>query len=288
MKCEIIEIQNFNSGDSAGPTLVFDAGMGNWSLFFYPLVKELVGLAKVCLINRDGYQDRLPARTEHDAVSVAKQIGELLMAEGIEGPYILVGHSLGGLHMRMFQTLFPGRVAGLVLLDAAHPFLFEKLPDLQERIKEQIKQVSNLIILGKLGLLKFAKSKIPTFGLPPSLHEAYFKLTTGSSYYKTYKAEMDYLPKTLDQCKSLGSLNDLPLLVISSPYGLNAPLSKSQERDEFHNVQWFDLQKDLSKISSNAIFIKSKGDHFLHLTDTKNVGLAIKDFHQRITYKKND
>jgi len=282
MTCEIVDDRH-KSGtwveDINKPTIVFDAGMGNWSLFFYPIVKTLRTFAKVCLINRDGYLDS-DSSTPKDIISVARQMKAILEGNNIHEPIILVGHSLGGLHVRMFQHLFPERVAGLVLLDAAHPMLYEELPQVKSNIRKQIRLVEMLKLMARMRLLKFAKNKIPTFGLPATLHSQYYRVTTRARYYCTYQSEMKYFETNLTLCKTLGGLGDLPLLVVCSPYGLNSPLNENDKLKNFEDKTWLNLQKDLVNLSSLSIFIKSKGDHFLHLTDTAFVTKAIKSFYQ--------
>ena len=77
---------------------------------------------RVCLYDRAGLGKSDPApklpRTSQD---VANDLNALLTKAGVPGPYLLVGHSYGGLHVRMFASQFPDKVIGLVLVDSAHP-----------------------------------------------------------------------------------------------------------------------------------------------------------------------
>jgi pimeloyl-ACP methyl ester carboxylesterase len=279
MICEIInqaEDLSLPKGNRLS-TLVIDAGMGNWSLFFYPLAEELKKLARVCLLSRDGYLDAVDEY--QDEVSVALQMNSTLHAHGIDGPLVLVGHSLGGLHVRIYQQLFPEQVEAMILLDAAPPRLFDVFPGIKKNIEKQMRMVSVLIALGRLGLLRWAKNKIPTFGLPRPLLPQYYRITTTARYYMTYQWEMRNFQSTLSYVKSLRDLGDLPLLVIGSPYGLNQPITESATNEKVVDDDWQQLQLDLSKLSSRSTFIQSKGDHFLQLTDTPGVAKAIQKFY---------
>lgn len=281
MTCEIINDRPDSSStglrESSKPTLVLDAGMGNWSLVFYPMAEELRSFAKICLINRDGYLDK-NSGSPRDIITVAGQMKAILELNNVKESIILVGHSLGGLHMRMFQHLFPELVAGLILLDAAHPRLYEELPQIKSNIAKQLQFVKMLQVMAKLQLLEFAKRSIPTFGLPPALHGKYYSITTKAQYYETYQSEMKYLEKNLALGKKLSGIGDLPLLVVSSPYGLNSRLNSSEKLKIFEDKRWFSLQRDFLNLSSNASFFKSNGDHFLHVTDTVAVSKAIQSF----------
>jgi pimeloyl-ACP methyl ester carboxylesterase len=70
--------------------------------------------------NRAGYLDSEPATAARDAASIVSELREELQRRNLNPPYVLVGHSLGGLYMQYFARNFPGEVAGLVLIDSTH------------------------------------------------------------------------------------------------------------------------------------------------------------------------
>jgi pimeloyl-ACP methyl ester carboxylesterase len=116
--------QNFHieTLGSSGPTVVFEAGQGNdfttWRLVAGPVAK----FAHVVLYNRAGLGKSLPLMRKSTAVTadaVATDLRALLTAADIPPPYILVGHSLGGLYVQMFARKYPGDVSGVVLLDSS-------------------------------------------------------------------------------------------------------------------------------------------------------------------------
>jgi pimeloyl-ACP methyl ester carboxylesterase len=108
-----------------GPTVVIEAGFGlaavesdEWK----PVCDELAKSYRVCLYNRAGLGTSEPApakpRTSRD---VARDLHELLARAKVPGPYLLVAHSIGGLHARVYVDRYSAEVAGLVLVDATHP-----------------------------------------------------------------------------------------------------------------------------------------------------------------------
>lgn len=264
-------------------TYVFEAGMGNWSIFFQPLFEELKETTRVCLIDRKGYTDLRTPDTPRDAKTVAGELNNILTQLRIQESIILVGHSMGGLNIRMYQLLYPKKVIGMVLLDAAHPQLFDRIPQVKSNLDKQIDQVQNLILLGKLRLLKFATKKIPTFGLPKRLFHGYFNITTKASYYSTYRMEMQAFGQSLEQCKALGNLGNLPLLVISSPQGLNQPIDSNTETPISEKNIWIELQKELAELSLDSKYVESSGDHFLQLSDVSTVLKELQTFYQKVT-----
>lgn len=265
-------------------TIVIDAGMGNWALFFDPLIKELKGHYKICRINRSGYgMDTVPT-IERNLTTVSEEINEALEQHGVTDNIVLIGHSLGGLHVRMFQYLFPEKVVGMVLLDASHPKQFELLPNEFDSLKNvQFSNLEEVKELALKGYLSYSKKSIPTFGLPEDLLDQYYEVTTKPAYYHTMQMEVKAFDDNLKEIDQLPDLGNLPLLVIGSGNSMNESILPGEiEQYPFaeHNKIWFDLQKDLALLSTNSNFHKSEGSHYLHLDDTKIVSHAIDQFIQ--------
>jgi pimeloyl-ACP methyl ester carboxylesterase len=264
-------------------TLVCDAGMGNWSVFFKPLAQELSGLMPIFLVDRPGYTSKLLPSTKRLCETAATDIKDILAANGITGNIVLAGHSLGGLNMRMYYENFPEKVRGLILIDAAHPMLLEVIPEVKQNIQLQIIQVNKLIKMARWGLLKLAKKRIPTFGLPEELHKEYYRITTSSRYYQLYKMEMEVFDENLQQCKDLGFLEALPLLVISSKMGLNTPINGKEKETALLKTKWHALQRNNASLSTNSSYHEIDGGHFLHVTEVKMVAKLIKEFITRLS-----
>lgn len=266
-------------------TLIFDAGMGNWSLFFKPLAEKLRSHYRICLIDRTGYDEMLPCQTEHDALNIAMQMKSAIDKHDLKGKLVVAGHSIGGLHVRMFHLLFPLDVVGIILIDPAHPALFEFLPGLEEVIDKQHRYISSLITIARTGVLRLVKNRIPTFDLPAELHHEYYQLTTRQKYYHTYAREMEALKTTVRQSAVLPARVDIPVLVVASTAGLNAPDQQDYNRN--YNPIWRRMQRTLYHLSRNCTFIECYGGHFPHLTSTDQVAGAILNFIKPITYAKS-
>ena len=106
--------------EKGGPTVVMDAGIGECSLGWSLVQPEIAKFAHVCTYDRAGlgWSDSAPtARTSQQIVS---DLHALLGNAGIEPPYVMVGHSFGGLNLRLYASRFPEEVAGMVLVDSAH------------------------------------------------------------------------------------------------------------------------------------------------------------------------
>ena len=103
------------------PTVVFDSGMGDWSVS-WALVQPRIGKrTRACGYDRAGLGFSDPSPRPSNSANMVDDLHRLLRAGGIAPPYLLVGHSLGGLNLQLFADRHLPEVAGMVLVDASHP-----------------------------------------------------------------------------------------------------------------------------------------------------------------------
>jgi pimeloyl-ACP methyl ester carboxylesterase len=103
------------------PTVILESGMGDDSLAWRKVQARIATFTRTCAYDRAGYGLSDAAQRPSDADNTVADLALLLDKAPIDGPVVLVGHSLGGLYATYFTNLHPGRVAGLVLLDPAQP-----------------------------------------------------------------------------------------------------------------------------------------------------------------------
>jgi pimeloyl-ACP methyl ester carboxylesterase len=105
-----------------GPrTVVLESGFGD-TLEIWQDIQPRVAThcARTFSYNRAGYLDSDPSPAERDAAAIVGELRDELQRRNLGPPYVLVGHSLGGLYMQYFARNFPDDVAGLVLIDSTH------------------------------------------------------------------------------------------------------------------------------------------------------------------------
>jgi pimeloyl-ACP methyl ester carboxylesterase len=107
---------------SSGPSVVFEAGCGEDSDSFVKIARQLSHCATAVLYDRPG-TGRSERRKEPLvlASTVADELDEVLARAFVPPPYILVGHSLGGLYVQAYARSRPRKVAAVVLIDATTP-----------------------------------------------------------------------------------------------------------------------------------------------------------------------
>ena len=123
-----LNLECFGAG---GPTVVFEAGLGEGVWVWSRVQPAVAAFARACAYDRanvpSGFSDPAPGgpRTAEDA---AADLNALLAAAGVPGPYVLVAHAFGGTVARVYAGRYPGEVAGLVLVDATPPDVDPAVP----------------------------------------------------------------------------------------------------------------------------------------------------------------
>ena len=120
---------------TGGPTIVFEAGIGATSLNWYGLQQDLAGIARTVAYDRGGLGWSARWCTERTPSNVARELHEMLQAARIAPPYLMVGHSFGGLAVRQFAAEYPDEVSGVVLVDPMRP---EEWPPLNEDARKLV------------------------------------------------------------------------------------------------------------------------------------------------------
>lgn len=102
------------------PTVVLDAGRGGSSNDWRNVQPDLAKFTRVCSYDRAGYGFSEPGPKPRTGQQIINELHKLLVNAGIEGPYVLVGHSSGGLHVRLYASQYPDEVVGMALIDPSH------------------------------------------------------------------------------------------------------------------------------------------------------------------------
>ena len=111
---------HINCTGSGNPTIVMEAGAGDFSFDWSLVQPEVARFARVCTYDRAGYAWSEAGPTPRTMQQIVYELHTGLVNAGIKSPYVLVGHSLGGLIVRVFANQYPKEVAGMVLVDSSH------------------------------------------------------------------------------------------------------------------------------------------------------------------------
>ena len=113
----------------AKAVVVFEAGsrgtIASWGTVPAAIARD----ATVFAWNRPGYGNSAVADTPRDGCAIVEELRRVLRHKGLQPPYVLVGHSLGGLYMQLFARAYPEEVKGLVLVESLYPRMVKKTGD---------------------------------------------------------------------------------------------------------------------------------------------------------------
>jgi pimeloyl-ACP methyl ester carboxylesterase len=228
--------------DSDGPTVVLEAGMGSFSPNWYWVQEELAPLVRSVSYDRAGLGWSRRSRRPRDAQTIAMELRDALREAAIEPPYVLAGHSFGGLPVRAFADLYPELTAGLVLVDASHPDQWVRWPTPHA---DKILEVSQRITgwLGWLGLLRALNlARGISAGLPA---RQVAELRAGAAlpgFAATEAAQIHSWSVSREQLNAAQPLGDLPLAVLA--------VSEQPVGGELLTA----LQRELAELTEDASF----------------------------------
>ncbi|MCU0547865.1 MAG: alpha/beta hydrolase, partial [Leptolyngbya sp. Prado105] len=228
---ELVDIGGFrlhlNCIGQGTPTVVMDAGGGAPSIAWGLVSSEIAKFTRVCTYDRAGFGWSDPnRRTPRSSQQSVDELHLLLTKAGINPPYILVGHSLGGVNMRLYASQHPEDVVGLVLVDSSHEnqmtseiWKRTKMLSWLYRVLMVVSQVGVLRLIGEMNLLpileniKRESQKYPL--AVQTLFDTFKSFCYRPGYWATASTELANIKKSFEEVRSVTSLGNLPLIVLS-------------------------------------------------------------------------
>jgi pimeloyl-ACP methyl ester carboxylesterase len=227
---------------AGAPTVVLEPGAGEMSSNLGWITPAVARETRVCVYDRAGRGWSEPASTAQDGAQIATDLHTLLQRGHVPGPYVLAGHSFGGLYVLTFAARYPDEVAGMVLVDstapasAANPGTLSPghggADDVMGRVSALV-STSARLGLGRL----YAQS---AFGsLPPrSRAEVRASDATASTLRSTIDEYVQATAST-EQAAALRDFADRPLIVLTAGSG--------------HDAAWSAAQNRMARLSTNSV-----------------------------------
>jgi pimeloyl-ACP methyl ester carboxylesterase len=159
-KCKLYVLEK-GSSDSSSPTVLFEAGIAATNLNWFHIQEIVAKFAGTASYDRSGLGWSSPSRSIRTPGNIAVELHDMLQGAGIKPPYILVGHSFGGLVMRRYALLFPEEVASVLLVD---PMRCEEWPPINPSKQPEIDRGKKLagfaIPIARFGLARLAVTSL--------------------------------------------------------------------------------------------------------------------------------
>jgi pimeloyl-ACP methyl ester carboxylesterase len=146
-------MMHINCIGQASPTIILEAGMGDFSLIWAYVQPEVARFTRVCSYDRAGYGWSETSPFPRTANTMMEELHTLLANANIQGPYVLVGHSMGGMLVRAYAHNYPDEVAGMVLVDSAHEEGYIRIPYLTKVDQIMTRQQRMFAFLSSTGLM---------------------------------------------------------------------------------------------------------------------------------------
>jgi pimeloyl-ACP methyl ester carboxylesterase len=238
---------NLAISGKGSPTVVFESGMGATMQSWGRVQAEVAKFTQVVTYDRAGMGKSEHGPLPRSSERIAVELQTALKKANVTPPYVLVGHSIGGIHIRVFAKMYPKEVAGIVLIDPSSEDFFQQLKDRFPELWKKIKEIEGR------GL-----------SLAP----------------QGVRRELEAIDLDVNQAKAAWPLPAVPVVLITSMYA--APLTTPESRD-----LWLELHKEfLTRVPNAKHVVTEKTGHFIHSQEPELVIEAIRDIVNQVNRGK--
>src|ERR1051325_1830405 len=224
---------------SGSPTGVLVFGLAETSVYWAGWIAPTVAQnTTVCAYDRAGQGWSDPPPSPQDGVAVATDLHNLLAKAQLPGPYVVVGHSTGGVYVRIFAARYADQVAGMVLLDSQpNEALTGGLPDFPSQYSILHRATALFPSLARLGIFQLV-NRFAADPLPVPTRDQERAVVSAANLNRIQRDEFAELPMTLQEATALTTLGDRPLIVVTAVKGASAG--------------WLPLQDRMAGLSTNS------------------------------------
>ena len=240
---------------SGGPMVLFEAGIAATNLNWFHIQETVSEFACTASYDRCGLGWSSPCRSARTPTNIAAELHALLEGAGIKPPYILVGHSFGGLVMRRYALLYPEDVTGVLLVD---PMRCEEWPPLDPSKQSEIdrgKKLSGFAVpIARFGLARLAVTSLlcrsgrvsgqladaaghggrhvlsrvteEVGKMPREVWPIVAAHWSRPGYYVGMRSHVEAVPETVREMQDAEPIRGIPVTVLTP--GKSAPLSQEQ------------------------------------------------------------
>jgi pimeloyl-ACP methyl ester carboxylesterase len=240
------------------PTVILDAGLGDTYVSWRKVQPEIAKISRVCSYDRAGLGYSDSSSGPRTSRVFAQELHALLQAAGIAPPYVLVGHSMGGYNVRLYASLYPTEVVGMVLVDSSHPDQENRFPpelkNMEGSWQREAQFLEYSMLLGVPRLIGLCDNDPVQRAAECNFHSA-----------REGAAELKGIQESAAQTGATGSLGDMPLAVLShDPDKPSTELPPDLAKPT--NEAWEKMQEELAHLSTRGTqTIAKNSGHYIQI-----------------------
>ena len=249
------------------PSVVLESGLGGMSSGWGWVQPETAKFSRVVSYDRAGLGWSGPDTSPKTAALAARRLRTALLHSQVDPPYVLVGHSMGGLFIRVFANLFSNEVAGMVLLDAVHPDQHLRSAAIDTHMKSGFRFLKAVPLLARLGYVRLTGLLTAwSEGLPERQAAEADAFLSSYRHLKTTRDESLAWETICAEVRDTRGLGDIPLSVVTA----GRKVLPGQPA----------LQRELATLSSNSVhFVVKDADHVSLITRRDHALSVVKAIH---------
>lgn len=262
---------------SGSPTVVLDAGTNAFSAIWGGVMERAAGITRLCAFDRSGLGWSQSGSGEITAESRLADLEALLEASGESGPYIFVGWSIGAVFAWLYAQHHPDDAAGLITVDGASA----RMLDIEALGGGDYGPPPGAVTLNRLGVFPAIMSLLMA-NIPPELTEnlpqrSIEALTKGALLSGGMIEEMQSIPRILQSAHQMGSLGDLPLIVVT--HGRAGDFFRRWgDTQGAAEEMWQEMQRDMARQSSDStLLVAESSDHSIPVLQPEIIVRAMKE-----------
>lgn len=259
---------NIDCTGQGSPTVLLESGSGGPFVDWLMVQPEVAKFSRVCSYDRAGYGWSDPGPEPRSSLQIAQELKQLLVAAGEKGPYLLVGHSMGGYDIRVYTGQYPNDVVGMVLVDSSHEDQDLRAPETIRKWSRDYhkhpgwKKLKYFIQL-HLGWARLtADGDAPAFWPKAFREEEDFLTLPTKHQFATIDEDEVFSTLSAAQVRSAGNLGDRPLIVLTATRQDDiAPEIPPNDAQAEEDLWVHQLQQELARLSTNGQQIVVDSSH---------------------------
>jgi pimeloyl-ACP methyl ester carboxylesterase len=250
---------------SGSPAVILDAGMGDSTISWAMVQPVIAKTTRVCSFDRAGLGFSDAARRPGTPVNQSEDLHALLRAAGVKPPYVMVGHSLAGMNVRVFADRYRDEVTGMIIVDGSHEDQSKEgwalgAPGDKEKYDQYLKDQHACVDAARQGLVKGTKlfdtclgdTNDPRYSAAINQAQEAYGVTEKWQAAVASERENVFYASADETRKTRSDFGDMPIIVLThSPFPTRT--GESQDERNRKTLSWEGLHLRVAAMSTRGV-----------------------------------